>query len=186
MFGDRPCSSLHPPEHRDRKRNQHKSHRGDCPRQPNDTPLNAIGLHANPTKETCELRSSARHAPLVWANSGKRIMVDICEQLLDRFLQIGRSGLRGAFLAFGIAERRRGKTCARFTHNAKLSDCRRKGKVEREQRVRIATQGRADRRGGSSPPASCSPLVVGKPYQLSVFSHLLPFDNSMLPNSECG
>jgi len=38
--------------------------------------------------------------------------------------------------------------------SAKLSDCRRKRKVERERRVRIVAQRRAERRGGSSSPAS--------------------------------
>ena len=39
--------------------------------------------------------------------------------------------------------------------NAKLSDCRRKRKVERERHTRIASRRRAERRGGSSSPASC-------------------------------
>jgi hypothetical protein len=41
-------------------------------------------------------------------------------------------------------------------HKEKLSDCRLKRKVERERRVRIAAQRRAEKRGGSSSPASGS------------------------------
>src|ERR1039458_5120665 len=40
--------------------------------------------------------------------------------------------------------------------NEKLSDRRRKGKVEREQYVRILAQHRAHLRGGGSSPAPCS------------------------------
>jgi len=45
-----------------------------------------------------------------------------------------------------------------FLPNVKLSDCRRKRKVERERHARIAAKLRAERRGGSSSPASGSQM----------------------------
>ena len=43
-----------------------------------------------------------------------------------------------------------------FSSNGKLSECRRKRKVEREEHAQIDAQRRAERRGGSSSPAPCS------------------------------
>ena len=53
--------------------------------------------------------------------------------------------------------------------NEKLSDCRRKRKVEREWHVRIVAQRRAESRGGSSSPAV---WLRREEWQLFVRGHL--------------
>src|ERR1035441_1715021 len=65
--------------------------------------------------------------------------------------------------SFGSGSLPRLRSRLQHLPNAKLSDCRRKRKAERQRCVRIATTRRAETRGGSSSPASCCASLYLQP-----------------------
>ena len=98
--------------------------------------------------------------------------------------RIGTAATRGQVIRMldgpeGISRSRRFMRSK--TPNAKLSDCRRKRKAERERRFRIAAVRRAERRGGSSSPAS------GSAISCDAANHVCPNnkqDNRAQPKSD--